>query len=264
MDKTTVNEILKSIDYYNNFKSNFLHTKYPPINYGSRVGKKEITSLFDAAQQYDYNGKIEEEQFLSWHKILNDTNSSAEELLCTILEIFDWGKVMVGNVKTVVQLYKSEKLKDYVGWINNSLKNNQIITTKDKWQGGDIHWSSGWTKVYSFINNDILIYDSRVSAFLNHTLTYKSNYNEQQLDDLQKLTSHLFNFEGAKDRERLIKDPQFRFRKSHPSGINGLNANLISSWIVQSVNKELKLNYKIRSFERAFFMLGFDLKQLTK
>jgi len=102
-----------------------------------------------------------------------------------------------------------------------------------------------------------VIYDSRVSAFLNYTLIQ----NRIKIDLFSSLAKNLYNFNGAKGRIRQV-DKSFGFKNQHPSGINGFNANLIASWIVQLLNEKLNLNRTIRTYERAFFMLGFDLKQI--
>ena len=264
-NKIELDNILTELKYYENFQNNFLERQYEKIDFGKRIGTKEFKSLFDAADQYTYSNQVSEEIFKEWNKILNNEQSTNEELFCTVLEIFNWGKVLNGNVKIALQLFKKKKLKPYIKQIIKHLKRKEILIndlkvkseTNDKI---DIIWSSGWTKVYSFINNDILIYDSRVSAFLNHTLTYKAEYTDEQLVTLKKLTKFLFNFKGAENRERLVAK-HFGFKNRNPNGIDGLNANLISSWIVELLKEKLNLNQDIRSFERAFFMLGFDLKQ---
>ena len=265
--KTDIDNILKSLNYYDNFKDKYLSKKFDKINYGKRIGELEFCNLFDAADKYTYSNQIADEVFQNWNKILNDNDSAEDEILCTVLEVFVWGDVLSGNVKKAIELYRSKKLGKYIRQVIGLLDEKEIILKSKKNNQSnnneiELIWSSGWTKVYSFINNDILIYDSRVSAFLNHTLTYDINYNEKQLEELKKLTKYLFNFQGAENRERLVDKNKFGFKNSNPNGINGFNANLISSWIIELINENLNLNRKVRDFEKAFFMLGFDLKQI--
>jgi len=198
--------------------------------------------------------------------ILNKNESTEEDLFCTVLEIFVWGDVLNGNVKKSIELYKNKKLRTYISHAINLLNEEKIIpktNKKEKENKKDIEliWSSGWTKVYSFIDNEILIYDSRVSAFLNHTLTHNLKYDDKQFESLKNLTKHLFNFQGAENRERLV-DKKYGFKNSNPSGESGFNANLVSSWIIDLLKEKLNLKEDFRLFERAFFMLGFDLKQI--
>lgn len=268
-NKTAVDNILTKLKYYDNFQNKYLNNQFDNINYGKRIGELKFSNFFDAANKYTYSNQISDNVFKNWNKVLNDENSNEEEIFCAILEIFVWGGVLSGNVKKAIELYKSKKLRDYIRQINILLKKKDIIhKTKNNLQKEDseieIIWSSGWTKVYSFMNNDILIYDSRVSAFLNHTLTYKIEYNEEKLSILNELTKHLFNFQGAENRERLVNNKNFGFKNSNPSGVKGLNANLVSSWIIELLKEKLNLKEDFRLFERAFFMLGFDLKQIKE
>lgn len=261
MTKDEVESLLSSIGYYDSFKQ-VLDQSYPNIDYGKRLGVISFNSLFDADEKYTYNGEVENEQFQQWNVILNSDEVSEEQLLIVCLKIFDWGNVLKGNVKSVVNLYEQKKLKKYINTISNLLKSQQTI---DKVKGYNyILWSSGWTKIYSFINPNILIYDSRVSAFLNYTLIKNyENLNENQKRDFNLLSNHLFNFNGAEGRERKVSK-SYGFKNQHPNGIKGFNANLVSSWIIQSAKEKLEINESIRSFERAFFMLGFDLNQVEK
>lgn len=258
MTISEVDEILIKLNYYGNFKENFLSKSYNKIDYGKRLGFKKFNSFFDANDEYSYSNQIEEEKFIEWNSTLTNKDSSEEELFVVCLEIFEWGNVLNGNVKTAIKLYKTKKLKTYINWIKPLLSSKTTINKElIDFSSSEIIWSSGWTKVYSFINNDILIYDSRVSAFLNHTLIH----NRIKTDLFSNFAKNLYNFNGAQGRIRQV-DKSFGFKNQHPSGINGFNANLIASWIVQLLNEKLNLNRTIRTYERAFFMLGFDLKQI--
>ena len=264
-NKTNLDDILTAVNYYDNFKSNYLNKSFSKINYGNRIGELEFSNLFDAATKYSYSNQVSDEIFNNWNKVFNNKSSTEEEIFCAVLEVFVWGDVLSGNVKKAIELYKNKKLSIYIRKVTDLLTKKEIILktkNNDPNNDNEIIWSSGWTKVYSFINNDILIYDSRVSAFLNHTLTYDIDYNEEQLKELKKLTTYLFNFQGAENRERLVDKQRFGFKNSNPSGVNGLNANLVSSWIIELLKDKLNLQEDFRLFERAFFMLGFDLKQI--
>lgn len=266
-NKTNIDEILTELKYYDNFKNKYLNKQFGKINYGKRIGDLEFFNFFDAATKYTYSNQISDEVFLNWNKVLNDNKSTEEEMFCAVLEVFVWGDVLSGNVKKAIELYKYKKLSNYLRQVIDLLNKKEIIlkvknNDLNKKNETELLWSSGWTKVYSFINNDILIYDSRVSAFLNHTLTYDTDYNERQLKKLKELTTHLFNFKGAENRERLVDKQKFGFKNGNPNGVNGFNANLVSSWIIVLLKEKLNLQEEFRLFERAFFMLGFDLKQI--
>ena len=260
MTKNEVDTILSSIGYYDSFKK-IMDEPYIDIDYGKRLGVISFDSLFDADKKYKFNGEVAIEQFQEWNIILNSKEVTDEELLIVCLKIFDWGNVLTGNVKSVVTLYEQKKLRKYIKNITELLKVEKTLEKSD-FENKTILWSSGWTKVYSFINPNILIYDSRVSAFLNYTLiTNYNSFSEKQKVEFHKLSNCLFNFSGAMGRERKVAN-SYKFKNQHPNGINGFNANLISSWITQCTQERIGINESIRSFERAFFMLGFDLKQI--
>lgn len=259
MTKNELKKILESIRYFDSFKS-LIKKTYSNIEYGKRLGTKSFNSLFDADAHYNYNGKERDELFESWNKTLNSKESTEEDLLIVCLEIFDWGKVLNSNVKTAIELYKQNELKNYLNRLSDLLKVEKTLNTKEKEY--EIIWTSGWTKVYSFMNNDIIIYDSRVSAFLNFSLIQNyDSFDLEQITNFKKLTKLLFSFGGFNKRERKV-DKKYGFKNQHPKEINGFNSNLISSWIVQLTIETLNLEQNVRAFERAFFMLGFDLKQI--
>lgn len=265
MDIIELDRILTEINYYENFRSNFLYQDYNEIDYGKRLGRIKFNSFFDAHEKYTYSNHIEDDKFKKWNSILNNSDSTEEDILIVCLKVFDWGNVLTGNVKTAIDLYEDGRLKSYINWIKPLLSRNQILNvSQNNSNNFDVIWSSGWTKVYSFMNNNILIYDSRVSAFLNHTLISKyERLSDSEIMIFRTLAEKLFNFNGAQGRKRQV-DKTFGFINQHPKGVNGFNANLISSWIVQLLNEKLQLNTSMRNYERAFFMLGFDLNQIEK
>ena len=134
----------------------------------------------------------------------------------------------------------------------------------------------------------MVIYDSRVSAFLNYTLlmalkTYCENNrsNEEKKNAIrgfEKIASNLFNFGGSGNNGNLRK---FSFKrksglfKSEPNkkDAQGFNANVIATWIFleiwskipseikNGINDEFGNENGIRILERAFFLFGFDLSK---
>ncbi|MDA7550162.1 hypothetical protein N8719_04080, partial [Flavobacteriaceae bacterium] len=156
MTKNEVDTILDSIGYYDSFKK-MMNESYLDIDYGKRLGVISFNSIFDADKKYKFNGEIEIEHFQDWNNILNSKDATDEELLIVCLKIFDWGNVLTGNVKSVVKLYEQKKLSRYIKTITELLNVEKTLKKSD-FENKSILWSSGWTKVYSFINPNILIY----------------------------------------------------------------------------------------------------------
>jgi hypothetical protein len=250
-----VEQILEDSKYFDYFREKVLHRCFGSIDYGKKHGIHEFKGLLDASDKFTHINPIEESKCEKWTLTLRDSNSSDIELLLTCLEIFDWGGVLRGNVVPFIQLYRSSRLKNYLNWVSTKLDSKVPVEASKL--PYNVLWSSGWTKVYSFINNEFAMYDSRVSAFLNYTLIGCDHQN----NGLERLYTNLFNFGGTSQRERKMPKST-GFKDRHPSGVDGLNANLIASWIMDLINVKLGLKRDIRDFERAFFLLGFDLAQL--
>jgi len=251
MTKIEVWGLLDSIEFAKKFENKFKDLNYS-VNYGTRIGDIKFNSFFDASEKYTYSNQKKEPNYNKWHENLINKDASEEDILITCLEIFVWGKVLEGNVEKAISLYKNNQLKKFVENISEFLKSNETINEKN------IIWTSGWTKVYSFINKDIIIYDSRVSAFLNYSLSQLDN----QRIVLNQFSRLLYNFSGDNGRLRKIDD-QYGLKKGTPSGTKGLNANLIASWILQYLREKINLDKDLREYEKAFFMLGFDLSQIN-
>ncbi|RUO43706.1 hypothetical protein CWE15_00445 [Aliidiomarina taiwanensis] len=116
------------------------------------------------------------------------------------------------------------------------------------------------------------IYDSRVAAFLNWVV---ARFMETLQDDenralLQSISSHLFTVDGNNIRERgLSKESREQLkidplRKGAP--LEQMEANKLASWLLRVIaNYQFGPNFgqsDFRQVDKAFFMLGFDLKQL--
>jgi hypothetical protein len=129
------------------------------------------------------------------------------------------------------------------------------------------------------------MYDSRVSAFLNYTLLMafesycnKTETAEEKLevfDALLSVSNNLFNFGSSTQSTNLrmlkLESNEKVFNsEADKKQVLGFNANIIATWIIQEIWERIPENHKskfpnekgIRVLERAFFLVGFDLKQL--
>lgn len=261
INKAHLNNILTMANF-DEFMANFSTNGYEQINYGSKVGKIQFNSLFDADKKYKINSNASEENFESWCNILNSPNSNSQDLLITCITIFDWGGVTASNLTKVLEMHKSNELQSYIKFIKSKVNAEELIESKEETE--QILWSSGWTKVYSAINTKFIIYDSRVAAYLIYLLDefYKSNFiNINYLEDLKAISSYLFTMQNP-NRKRTLESPITHKKNPPVSNINAFNGNLVASWIIQFLCENVFIQNNERQFERAFFMLGFDLNQL--
>ena len=262
MEKETVDSILRDTKFYE-FVKCYSKKGYAPIDYGTRLGTKEFESLLDADTKYAINSVASDEDFSNWGEVLNDDKSKAEELLIVCISIFDWGKVTASNLTKVLEMYKSGDLKNYIQFCKGIVGTESLLIDSEKNQ--KLLWSAGWTKVYSAMNPKFLIYDSRVAAYLIYLLDKFHAWAKLDSDSESKInsvTSYLFAMNSNNKRKRKLES-DIDFKKSQPqNSLKAFNGNLVASWIVQLLCKEVFPCNNERQLERAFFMLGFDLNQL--
>lgn len=286
-NKTTLNKDLTKIELFNLLDSfnyfDYLEDKIFKATYSIIYGKKESKSIdtvpfFEVATKYqDHNlYYLENERMGKWVSTLQHSEKFEKEpqkLLVEMIDILDWGNVWDGNLKTVLTLFRENKLVEYMKKINTYLKEPTLITDDDF---NDVKMSSGWTKIYSYTFDNLVIYDSRVSAFLNYTLEnsylkYREKNDSTEIkNNIDRICFYLYNFgggNGANDRLRQVEILNNFRRKSQPeNNKHGFNANIVATWICEYIIKNCNENnipdITIRTLERTFFMLGFDLKQL--
>jgi hypothetical protein len=201
------------------------------------------------------------------------------EVLIEMVDILDWGNMWTGNVKTVLSLYRENKLIEYVRKVNTYLKEPKLISNDDVFRDtNDVKMSSGWTKIYSYTFDNVVIYDSRVSAFLNYTLEKSylkfikeiDSTNTDVKENVDRICSYLYNFGGRNrpnNSSRKVKELKNFRRQSNPeNNKHGFNANIVATWICEFIinkwNEKNDNKLTIRKLERTFFMLGFDFMQL--
>jgi hypothetical protein len=279
-------ELLNSFNYYGYLKNNVFDKKFS-IDYSTKPEKQiENVNFYYLEEKYLELYPLNEKRVRNWLDTLqNPENYKPDEVLVEMLDILDWGKVWNGNVKTVLSLYKDNKdknqLLEYIKKINTYLKEPKLITNDDDFEAvNGVKMSAGWTKIYSYTFDNVVIYDSRVSAFLNYTLeksylAFTNGIDSTNTDvqtNINIICSYLYNFGGGNGEHiRLRKVEKLKNFKGQSQPANdkyGFNANIVASWICEYImkkwNEENVNKLTIRKLERIFFMLGFDLEQTAK
>ena len=171
------------------------------IDFGKRKGKIDFTFIKSAAEQYTYESS-------SKYAVNIDRQLSAPEstpnceLILQCVEVFDWGGVQASNIIDAINLYRKNKLKQYLieckAWFEND---HNLAVDLNK-----VVWSSGWTKVFSFMFELTTIYDSRVAAYINYIFAsfFDSLESLKQKSDLKLITKHLVSFKGTGTRVRCL------------------------------------------------------------
>lgn len=271
----TYEETVSTLDklrFKDRFQEFFWSLKYH-VEYGPRkhlhldfYSFKDASVKFRDNSGYDINTSIQR-----WTTDLKDLKrDKRESIILDIIEIFDWGGVTKNNIQQALILHRDDKLIGGLECARKYFSGNSLsaVPTKEA-----VPFSSGWTKVYSFLCPCTVIYDSRCSAFLNYALLMGLDRNNQTtLTTLRPLAETLLNFEGVPTRTRMIdrkKATELGLQNLAPSDDQekGLKANLMASWIVKYLAERLPNQHELnqaeyRDFDKAFYMLGFDLVQL--
>jgi len=267
------NELFSTLDSLNfsEFYLSEISPKTCKVDFGKRKGVLQFTSLKSAAESYTYesSGKYK----ISINKQLailsNPESINDVELILQCIEIFDWGGVQSSNIINAINLHRNEDLKPYLLQCKEWFEDD---TTLDL-EINNLVWSSGWTKVFSFMFDKTTIYDSRVAAYINYIFTkfYSSLGSEADKQTLKKILQMLVSFKGTATRARgLKKSDREMLGIKMKTGINikkNFIANKTASWLLRYI---CELEYKeqsqsnFRQIDKAMFMLGFDIYQIDK
>ena len=214
---------------------------------------------------------IENEKSL---KSLSDGIKSAyksknnQELLNYSIAICKWGGVLgsekYGNQKTLIT--NSANLFELYSKTQKVITNNEL---KDKDLRNIFNMNSGFTKIYSLLFDNLIIYDSRVGAALCWLVKIYctiNNFSEipQSLNFTWAPSKEGENASNPKNRNTgkyLNKD--FLCFAGIPDAQS--SSMILSSWLIEKfVKNNVKIfgnttNEKMRSFEAALFMIGYDI-----
>lgn len=190
-----------------------------------------------------------------------------DELILQCIEIFDWGGVQTSDIIKAINLHRDQKLKPYLLKYKDWFEDDNILNINDC----DLIWSSGWTKVYSFMFSKTTIYDSRVAAFINFMLVafYHTLNREIKRDALIKsISSKLVSFTGTADRKRSVSATDRKLlgiKMKSDNDKNSFVANKVASWLLRYIS-DLEFSSQkqsdFRQIDKAAFMLGFDISQI--
>ncbi|RBW67113.1 hypothetical protein DS893_00725 [Vibrionales bacterium C3R12] len=261
------NELAQILDRlsFSDFYFNQISNAYCQVDFGKRKGKIDFTSIKSAAEQYTYesSGKysVSIDRQLG---TLEETQNA--ELILQCVEVFDWGGVQASNIIDAINLHRKNELKPYLAeckvWFEND---DDLIVALDK-----LSWSSGWTKVFSFMFELTTIYDSRVAAYINYIFAsfFDSLQGLEQKSELTMITKHLVSFKGSGTRVRCLNSElrgMLGVKMKSSDDKRNFKANKVASWFLRYLSK---LEYgevtqaNFRKMDKAMFMLGFDIKQI--
>ena len=173
--------------------------------------------------------------------------------------ILKWGNVdKKGNTDKIDEL--DNNLPDYLNKVIDSL-HPEITNTNNSYK--DIKMNSGFTKIYSLIIDDFIIYDSRVGSALG--LLVLNFCDSTGRTEIPKVIRFAYgNAQGKRTGPLNKRDPRrggmtfpLLGRSDRDHIIHNVHANWILKEILSCSNSELK---NLREFEAALFMIGYNVE----
>ncbi|OEE18579.1 hypothetical protein, partial [Aliivibrio fischeri] len=255
---------------FNYFYLNSVSNRNFRINYNDQL-TTEFNSIHDAGCKYNYIGESEYQVSIDLPINILDAKSLADDkdLLITCIEIFDWGDVQKSNILSALKLHRKGDLRCYLNKAKKWFEDDNNLSEPNF----KVIWSSGWTKVYSFMFQYTTIYDSRVAAFINQVLLdFCNTLTDKEKLELQIISKGLLTFGGnvknsdGKIRIRVMEKPAVDLLQLYksPNEKRKMLANKKASWFIRYMAEldTVDFNQKeFRNLDKAAFMLGFDLSQ---
>lgn len=135
-----------------------------------------------------------------------------------------------------------------------------------------IFMNSGYSKIYSCLIDDFIIYDSRVGAALG--LLVRKFCEETKIKSIPNNLHFAFaDARLAKGHIGKIRDPGndvYKFSKLNNNASFYIHNNMKANWLVKEVTdhpdskfSRLKAEKRMRAFESALFMIGYKVNQDT-
>ena len=180
-------------------------------------------------------------------------------------QILEWGGVTNSNVDKIEHMGKEWCV--YLSETKIQLERN---LDSNEYYRSEIIMNSGFTKIYSLLLDDFLIYDGRLGAALG--LLVRGYCEEKKLETIPE-ELHFYWGAGRESiinsKERSRRNPssdQYVFKSLHSPKAH-MDNNIRANWIVQEIlcNTNSKFNIlekskQMRAFESALFMIGYHVK----
>jgi hypothetical protein len=215
---------------------------------------KDFNSLYDGYFQYNWSGNNfgeDKDELDRFKKSIKSTDP--KEVLYGCIELLKWGKTEKVAIE-VVELYYKNELVPYLQTASKILSQDKIELS------GSLSMNSGWSKIYSLLLDDFIIYDGRVGAAIASLVKLKFGKNIP--DELKFRTGEGY---GSAVKRRTVEGfhqipTSKKDRKIH------LSCNIKANWLLKEVlnkNSSSKFGTDLKKLEAALFMFGYDVRNFT-
>ncbi|QBL10435.1 hypothetical protein E0Z06_13300 [Rheinheimera sp. D18] len=255
----------------------------------STIKKKwSCNSLFDAYRNYEWSfsyfdcftnstvkGKTYAESEASL-KYLRDLlkvaadqgdNEKCFHVCCMILK---WGGVLGsethGNKQKLIAMksYLAEYLSAVKRYFESTCKLEKNYTVELGNRVEEIRMNSGFTKIYSLLCDEFIIYDSRVGASLGLLVRH---FIESENSSYHKVPEGLSFYYGKAKNTKVNRDPSagaYVFRALSNHAASHTSNNIKANWLIGSLDLKKSPDFSktsdpCRAFEAALFMVGYKI-----
>lgn len=182
-------------------------------------------------------------------------------LLCS-KSVLQWGGVLRKNYDKLSNM--GDGLIQYFESAIEVL-NPDSVNTSDNFDG--IYMNSGFTKLYSLLIDDFVIYDSRVGAALGFLV--RNFLEDENIKDIpEELCFSYGNSRPTKSDTGAInkRNPSSSIHKFPQLGANKnkhIKSNIYANWLLSEIAKKSRFQYEtspIRALESSLFMIGYQVR----
>ena len=166
-----------------------------------------------------------------------------------------WGGVFTKGNKNKITDISYDLKKDYEEVLKkwkDINENNAFFCSKDNLEFTS---NAGFTKIYSLILSNFIIYDSRVSVALAYLIELCFGNN---IPEILKIY-----IPASKVADKTKRHVNNAFRSTYQNDSKHFYSNVISSLLVKQTLKliiEFDPSVKLRDLEAALFMIGYDIR----
>lgn len=179
-----------------------------------------------------------------------------------------WGGVLNRNQDRIANL--GEQVGDYF----KRAKENLNLSDTRLGNHDDIFINSGFTKLYSLLINDFIMYDGRVGAALGLLgRLYSQEKTYAKIPDTIEFSFGSGKVSSAKQLDDNRRDPStnnYRLPEFSGNQTRHMNDNIKASWLLKeladktrsrftSLPQDALLNERLTAIQSALFMIGYDV-----
>lgn len=241
-------------------------------------------SIYSAFQNYNWSfncvnksgGKVSGSSFSESKRVLDEIsvdlqesldNGNEEDCLSACRQILEWGGVTNKN------LDKIRTMEKRCSYFKHAIEIFESDNDLDYYVNSKLIMNSGFTKIYSLIVRDFIIYDSRVGASLG--LLVRKFCEEAQIKDIpdELIFAWRVKRQGlntgmkTEDNPRNPSIQEYKFPKLTDKSKLHIDNNIRANWLLNEVLKTTNSKFNslgerdaLRALESALFMIGYEVR----